>query len=196
MRPINTDATVVWEGRFQPIHRGHVAYLQELSKLAPRIIVVVLNNELSTDPGRTSVAPSFSAVVDGHHTAERNPWPLWLRHRLVLETVRAEMPDCDVTVLAGHRLDLDWPFYTGLLPPNRFFATPMRDDFEDAKAETWQALGEHVRRIDVSHLPTISGTLVRERLDNRGRLDDLLCPSTLELLQPYLDSVTKTGGST
>ena len=110
--------------------------------------------------------PDFSRTVDAHHAAERNPWPLWLRHRMVVETLRAAFPEFGRSgaPLAGHRLDLDWQLYRELLPPDRIFAVPLRDDFEDAKAKAWTALGERVERIDVSHLPEVSGTLVRERL--------------------------------
>ena len=60
---------LVWEGRFQPIHRGHVAYVGELLRRAVSVTVVVVANELSH--GRSPV-PDFSRMVDAHHAAERN----------------------------------------------------------------------------------------------------------------------------
>ena len=178
---------LVWEGRFQPIHRGHVAYVGELLRRAVAVTVVVVANELSH--GRSPV-PDFSRMVDAHHAAERNPWPLWLRHRMVVETLRAAYPDevgaGRVQVLAGHRLDLDWDLYRGqLLPAERAFAVPLRDAFEDAKAAAWRSLGERVERVDVSGLPEVSGTLVRELLATGGELDRVLLPTTRRLLAEH-----------
>lgn len=178
---------LVWEGRFQPMHRGHVAYVGELLRRAVAVTIVVVANELSH--GRSPV-PDFSRLVDAHHAAERNPWPLWLRHRMVVETLRAAYPeavgDGRVQVLAGHRLDLDWELYRRqLLPGDRAFAVPLRDAFEDAKAAAWTSLGERVERVDVSHLPAVSGTLVRELLAAGGQLDRVLLPTTQRLLAEY-----------
>jgi D-3-phosphoglycerate dehydrogenase len=178
---------LVWEGRFQPIHRGHVAYVGELLRRAVAVTVVVVANELSH--GRSPV-PDFSRLVDAHHAAERNPWPLWLRHRMVVETLRAAYPEAvgagRVQVLAGHRLDLDWELYRRqLLPDDRAFAVPLRDGFEDAKAAAWTSLGERVERVDVSHLPAVSGTLVRDLLAAGERLDRVLLPTTQRLLAEY-----------
>jgi D-3-phosphoglycerate dehydrogenase / 2-oxoglutarate reductase len=178
---------LVWEGRFQPIHRGHVAYVGELLRRAVVVTIVVVANELSH--GRSPV-PGFSRQVDAHHAAERNPWPLWLRHRMVVETLRAAYPQAvgagRVQVLAGHRLDLDWDLYRRqLLPGDRAFAVPLRDDFEDAKAAAWVSLGERVERVDVSHLPDISGTLVRDLLAAGGELDPVLLPVTQRLIAEH-----------
>ncbi|WP_431783450.1 hypothetical protein [Streptomyces chumphonensis] len=175
---------LVWEGRFQPIHRGHLAYVGELLERGEKLTLVVVANETSTHT--TTPVPEFSQVVDGHHAAERNPWPLWQRHAMVRAAVRAVFPDRaeDVTVLAGHRLDLDWPLYQQLLPPDRVFAVPLRDDFEDAKAAAWTRLGERVVRLDVSHLPSVSGTLVRELMEGGKDLTDVLHPVTTAMLGP------------
>jgi len=178
------DRVLVWEGRFQPVHRGHVAFVRELVPRADRLVVVVVANETSDE--RASAVPAFSAVVDEHHRSEKNPWPLWLRHRLVQRTLAATFPDADITVLGGHRLDLDWPLYDRLLPEGRIFAVPTRDEFEDAKAAAWQELGQSVERIPVAHLPEVSGTLVRSTLADGQGLEELLEPVTYRELAPYL----------
>jgi cytidyltransferase-like protein len=187
---------VVWEGRFQPVHRGHVAYVGELLDLADTITLVVVANETSDRAPVASPVPDFSHTVDAHHADERNPWPLWLRHHMVTETLRSAFPDraADIRVLAGHRLDLDWPLYQQLLAPERVFAVPLRDDFEDAKAKAWTELGEQVTRVDVSHLPEVSGTLVRELLARGEDLDRVLLPRTRELIASYTADLAGTGG--
>lgn len=182
---MSQERVLVWEGRFQPIHRGHVAYVGELIPRADRLVIVVVANE--TSHGRNTPVPEFSATVDEHHGAEKNPWPLWLRHRLVQRTLASTFPDADITVLGGHRLDLDWPLYDLLLPAGRVFAVPTRDEFEDAKAKAWTSLGQQVERVEVGHLPAISGTLVRQTLASGQGLRELLEPVTYDLLLPHLD---------
>ncbi|MDR7303524.1 adenylyltransferase/cytidyltransferase family protein [Haloactinomyces albus] len=174
------STTFIWEGRFQPIHRGHVAYVRELLKLCDDLIIVVVANEVSEVS--SSPVPEFSAIVDEHHRSENNPWPLWQRRKLVSKTLTATFPEANITVLAGHRLDLDWNLYDQLLPPDRVFAVPTRDDFEDAKAEAWTSLGERVHRVDTSHVMSVSGTLVRERMQEGKELESVLEPITAELI--------------
>jgi len=180
MKTGRTLRHLVWEGRFQPIHVGHVAYVGELLARCDTLTVVVVANEVSV--GRSSPVPEFSALVDVHHVAERNPWPLWRRFDLVRRTLSGQYPNAPLRVLAGHRLDLDWPLWDELLPPGRIFATPNRDEFEDAKADAWTRLGQLVERVEVGHLPAVSATLVRERIRAGGPLADILHPATLEML--------------
>jgi hypothetical protein len=177
---------VVWEGRFQPIHRGHVEYVRLLLEQARRLWVFVVENELSTevvpDPSSLPV-PAFSSEVDRHHGAEKNPLPFWLRYRLVVETLSEELPGAPIVVWGGRRLDLDWPLYSRTLPPDRVFLTPLRDGFEDLKAAAWEALGEEVVRVDVSRLPAISATQLRAAIREGGDLSRVLCPSTERVLR-------------
>lgn len=176
--------TGIWEGRFQPIHRGHVAYVQLLLERCERLWIFVVENETSADvPGAASPAPAFTAEVDGHHGAEKNPLPFWLRYRLVVETLGDAFPGAQITVWGGRRLDLMWDFYARALPPDRVFLTPERDAFEDAKARAWAQLGERVERVDVSALPPFSATQLRERLRAGEDVADLLHPTTERLLR-------------
>ena len=177
---------VIWEGRFQPIHRGHVEYVRTLLQSANHLWIFVVENEVSKDvvaDSKSLPVPEFTAEVDLHHGADKNPLPFWLRYRLVKETLDSEFPDSPITVWGGRRLDLDWKFYDRAFPPNRVFLTPERDEFEDAKARAWNKLGEKVIRVDVGHIPPMSATQLRERLDSRDDVSEFLCPSTEGLLR-------------
>lgn len=179
---------VIWEGRYQPIHKGHVAYVKELLKHANHVVIFVVENCVSTELGDNFVSPvpKFTKIVDKHHRPEKNPLPFWLRYRLVKMTLQEEIGmDAPLTVWGGRRLDFLWDFYSKALPPNRIFITPKRDDFEDAKAAAWKTLGEEVVRLSVDNLPKISATMIRERVRNGKPTDDLLCPITEKLLKEY-----------
>jgi hypothetical protein len=181
----------IWEGRFQPIHHGHIGYIGTIMNYCERLWLFVVDNERSDSavPPVTSSVPWFSKIVDEHHCAEKNPLPFWLRLRLVQETVRAEFgANAPITVWGGRRLDFQWEYYSRAFPPDRVFLTPNRDDFEDTKARAWSELGEKVVRIDVEHLPKISATMVRAAQDIPSERDKLLHPRTVELLEEYRSS--------
>ncbi len=189
--------TGIWEGRFQPIHRGHVAYVELLLERCEHVWIFVVENETSASAGvRELPVPDFTAEVDGHHGAEKNPLPFWLRYRLVVETLRDRFPGAPLTIWGGRRLDLMWGFYARALPPDRVFLTPARDAFEDAKARAWLQLGERVERVDVSGLPPISATELRTRLRTGETVEDLLLPVTERLLREegYLDVLAAPAG--
>ena len=179
---------VIWEGRYQPIHKGHLAYIKLLLRHAEHLTIFVVENGRSTELGShfVSPVPEFTKIVDKHHSPEKNPLPFWLRYRLVIETIKSEIgDDAPVTIWGGKRLDFLWDFYSNALPPNRVFITPKRDGFEDAKAFAWKKLREKVIRIDVDHLPKISATMIRENVSKGKSTEELLCPETERLLKHY-----------
>ncbi|NVJ10637.1 adenylyltransferase/cytidyltransferase family protein [Myxococcus sp. AM001] len=170
---------VIWEGRFQPVHRGHLAYMRRLLELGERLWLFVVANETSAEVGGPLPVPEFTAVVDPHHRPEKNPLPFWMRYQLLVESVQHEFgPEAPIIVSGGRRLDLAWDLYKKLLPPDRVFITPQRDEFEDAKAEAWKKLGETCVRIDVSDLPKISATMIRDCIKEGRSPGELLSPYT------------------
>jgi hypothetical protein len=176
---------VVWEGRFQPIHLGHLAYVGLLLERAQHVWLWVVANEQSSevfDRPEDLPVPFFSHAVDPHHLPEKNILPFWLRYRAVVETIRAEFGDAPITVCGGRRLDLAWDLYEKILPPDRVFLTPDRDEFEDIKARAWDVMGEECHRVDVSALPKISATMVRDSIQKGLGLEGLLAPTTEKLL--------------
>lgn len=99
---------VVWEGRFQPFHRGHCEYVRRLLDYGERVWIYVVANEVSTevveDPSRLPV-PEFTRAVDPHHAPSKNVLPLWLRCLIVQRAVASEFgPDAPISVSSGRRL--------------------------------------------------------------------------------------------
>ncbi len=179
-------ANVIWEGRFQPIHRGHLAYVKLLLTYAEHLWIFVVENEVSRDVVQDQSylpVPDFTTEVDRHHGQEKNPLPFWLRYRLVQSTLREELPQAPITVWGGRRLDLAWPFYARAFPRERIFITPKRDAFEDAKAKAWTQLGERVMRVEVDQIPAISATELRNALRKGERTARFLCASIERLLK-------------
>ncbi len=181
----------IWEGRFQPIHKGHVQFIKKILTLADNVWIIVLANETSksTSISTKLILPSFTHEVDQHHRKEKNPYPLGLRLRMVQQTLRTVLSNDEldrVTIACGHRLDLDPTFYKSqLFPPERVFLTPTRDAYENSKAAFWRAFGETCIRVDVSDFPEVSATRVRRAIenDNQQEIGSLLYPKTIEILK-------------
>lgn len=184
---------VVWEGRFQPIHMGHILYIKKMLELADRVWIIVLANEISSDLDQKPnlISPVFTQEVDGHHRKEKNPFPLWFRFLAVESTLNVALQPEErsrVIVSAGHRLDLDPGFYKRhLLPPNRVFLTPTRDSYEDSKASFWEQFGETTIRLDVSGIPILSATMVRQAIEENDseKLSMYLHAETIKLLKEH-----------
>ena len=177
---------VMWEGRFQPMHKGHLSYIRLLLKLGKNVWITVNANEISTNvfKDKESIQDiEFTETVDFHHQPEKNLFPFWLRYKMAVAAIHEEFGlDAPITIMSGRRLDLAWDLYKNIFPPNRVFITPLRDEFEDAKANAWEKQGEAVYRVNVSHLPEVSGTMVREKLKSKENIEQLLMPSTIKLL--------------
>ena len=183
MEQLNRD-TIIWEGRFQPVHLGHIAYVRHLLTDGRPVWIYLVGNETSADaPELQSPVPNFTAIVDEHHRPGKNPLPFWLRYQLLVGTLRAEFGDrSDLFVWGGRRMDLHWPFTRAALPPRRSFLLSKKDDFEDAKAAAWAALGERVERIEDLDGPGFRATDFRAALSNGAPIDEFLSPHTLRLL--------------
>ncbi len=178
---------VIWEGRYQPIHKGHLSYIKTLLHFGKTVWITVNANELSHQVFKNPEDikdKKFSDIVDFHHQPSKNMFPFWLRYKMVNEAIKEAFGnEAPIMIMSGRRLDLAWDLYKNIFPPNRVFITPLRDDFEDEKAKAWSLQGETTYRIDVSNLPLISGTLVREKLEQKDKLHEWLMPSTIELLK-------------
>lgn len=178
---------IIWEGRFQPFHFGHLAYIKKIKNYAKNLWIIVLSNETSTEilgsPNKSPV-PEFTKEVDPHHKEEKNPLPHWIRFLIVKKSIEEEFgADSNIHVTMGHRLDLDWEYYKKNLPPDRVFFTPLRDGYEDSKAKAWKKLGEKCVRIDVSDLPVISATMVREHVNQGIDASHLLPVTAINILE-------------
>jgi len=178
---------IIWEGRFQPFHNGHLSYIKKLKEHGRNLWIVVLSNETSDEiigGAQNSPVPEFTKEVDPHHRIEKNPLPQWLRFMIVKKSVEDAFGlQSNIYITMGHRLDLDWNFYKKNLPAQRVFITPLRDSYEDSKAIAWNKLGEKCIRIDVSDLPDISATKVRESIKKGESIEDLVPLGAIEILK-------------
>lgn len=165
----------VWDGRFQPLHRGHVAVMgRVLEQCEAPLTVMVIQSSVAADGG------AYTREVDRHHAAARNPLSLWERYQMLDAVIEAEGWRERVRVLGILRPDLFWPQVRAFYPPRRFMVLTGKDEYERSKAGFWAGLGETCVTIDGSGLPTISASEVKARLRSGVDIAPLLHPATLD----------------
>ena len=177
--------TIIWEGRFQPIQKGHISYIRRLLSYGSPVWIYLVDNELSIDvPETQSPVPQFTKVVDHHHKSVKNPLAFWIRYQLLTATLRGEFGDRpDLFVWGGRRMDLHWSYVSSALPPRRRFLLSRKDEFEDAKAAAFGALGETVERIEDLDGPDFRATDFRAAVRSNAPIDEFLSPHTMRALE-------------
>ena len=177
---------LIWEGRFSPVHKGHLSAIEQMVALCECLWIIVVENKVGNL--NQSPVPFFTAVVNKHHAPPKNIFPLWLRVQMLQKAIKDRFPYQSIVVSFGPRLDLAWDFYKKILPPKRAFAVPCRDDFDEVKAKAWTTLGEQVCRIQCLEPASISATQVRAYLAENRALDTLVPKSVEKMARAFLDN--------
>ena len=177
---------LIWEGRFSPVHNGHLSVIEHIASLCEFLWIVVVENKIGNIS--KSPVPFFTEVVNKHHVPQKNLFPLWLRVQMLQKALKDRLQDQSILVSFGPRLDLAWDFYREALPSKRTFAVPFRDDFDDLKEKAWTTLGEEVCRIRCLEFSSISATQVRSYLAENKALDTLLPKSVEKMIREFLDN--------
>lgn len=168
----------VWDGRFQPPHRGHLAVIARILEQfdLPLVVLIIQSEEAASDD-------RYSQEVNRHHLAARNPLTLWERRRLLQLALADEVHGGRVEILGIPRPDLHWPLARSFYPARRFICLTGKDEYERRKATFWAGLGEETRLVDVSGIAAISATEVKEAIKCRGGWRDLLPTACLEYFE-------------
>ncbi|WGK68597.1 adenylyltransferase/cytidyltransferase family protein [Candidatus Haliotispira prima] len=177
---------LIWEGRFSPVHNGHLSTIEQMALQCECLWIIVVENKIG-DVNKSPV-PFFTEVVNKHHFPQKNIFPLWLRVQMLQKAVRDRFPSQFIVVSFGPRLDLAWNFYKEILPRKRTFAVPYRDDFDNLKETAWTTLGEEVCRIQCVEPSPISATQVRSYLSENRSLDVLLPGGIEKMIRKFLDN--------
>lgn len=167
----------VWDGRFQPLHRGHIAVIERIFTQFERdlTVMIIQSSEGSRD--------EYGDEVNRHHQLSRNPLTYWERVRL-LELSRARVPDgLKLRIQGIPRPDLYWDIAKPFYPPDRFLIVTGKDEYEQRKVHFWDRLGETTRLLDVSGIPKISATEVKTAIHTGQGWERFLPDGTLEFFR-------------
>lgn len=142
----------VWDGRFQPLHKGHVAVMQAIIRQFDTDLVVLI---IQSSEG---VRDEYGEEVNKHHKLSRNPLSFWERYQLIrLATQDLECAK-RIHIFGIPRPDLHWNIVRSFYPDNRFICLTGKDEYEQHKEQFWAGLGEKTRLVDITGIPTISAT--------------------------------------
>lgn len=154
-RKTHMSEIAVWDGRFQPFHKGHMAVIEAIiSQFHTHLVLMIIQSS----SGGTN---EYQKHVSGHHDPKRNPLTFWERYNLIKLALDASDVKDHVTILGIPRPDLHWSTIEPLYPDKRFICLTQKDDYERKKAKFWAALGETTRIVDTSKIDKISATALK-----------------------------------
>jgi cytidyltransferase-like protein len=158
-------------GRFQPFHRGHLAYLEAAAARCPRLLVGI------TSPDRAHLAPE--AEDGARHLPASNPFTY--TERLLMVSAAAEEAGIDVRVIPFPiGLPELWPDY---VPAGTTHFLRVLSPWGAAKRDRLRAAGQRVVEIDAPEGKGISGARVREAMRAGEAWEELVPPAVAAVLR-------------
>ena len=163
---------IVFTGRFQPLHNGHVKMLENIKRKYPDsnlIICIIRNSEnIKTDEEKGS----FHFHSQEKHIKKNNPLPNRIRFKLLNILIKSNPIFSKTVVLMRDRPDTDWAKSLQGLPKDRTIVLPSygKEEFDRQKCEYYKLKGEKLIFIDIDEDMQYSATAIREKLkkgDNR-----------------------------
>lgn len=153
---------IIYTGRFQPMHNGHLSLIKQLKKQYPNetiCIAVIKDTPLDTKT-------DFDHAADGMLSRERNPFDTQVTLTLIDRVLKAENLDNVLVTLMPRASVATWPIITALFDCERTWVFTQNqispDAWEDQKATFYQSMGDNVVRVPIQK--TIAGTLIRQAI--------------------------------
>lgn len=165
----SSSECAVWDGRFQPLHKGHVEFARAIIDYfdLPLVIMVIQSSESSSDD-------NYSKEVDRHHRLARNPLTLWERRVMLKLAIEEQGLSSRVEIVGIPRPDLFWSIASLFYPPNRFMCLSGKDDYERRKKTFWASLGERTKVVPTDGLTTVSASQVKAAIKEGGDWKSLI----------------------
>jgi nicotinamide mononucleotide adenylyltransferase len=176
---LDRTATLVWSGRFQPFHNGHLQALSEIITIADGrpVLVGVLVFERAEE--------QQSGPGDIREGREANPLSAYHRREMIDALIRAEGWAERVRAVCLPRTDIYWPIARDMLPDSRsicLMTGPIQDEFELRKFRQYRARQEDIVEVPSLHANGPRGTDIRAWIADGRDVSDHLPPA----IQAYL----------
>lgn len=159
----------IYTGRFQPLHRGHLAFLEQAKRLHPNaLLIICIIRNYAYNYSSSIVNSSFFKAYHEKELPENNPLPNWNRYYLLKLAIASNPVLCHNTeVIFRSRPELDWDDSLLDLPDNRIWLMGKneRDAGEKTKVQFYHDKHERIELVDVpQEFSKYSGTNIRNLL--------------------------------
>ena len=173
---------IIYTGRFQPIHKGHLSLIKHLRTEYPNqtLCIAVIKHILLEE--KTEFDRTSADIL----SLERNPFNTEITLSLINKALQAEGIDNTVVTLMPRASSATWDIIKALFDCERIWIFTKNqlcpDDWEDKKSAFFQSMGDKVIRISIDK--AISGSDIRKLILDRDydKLQLYLHPSTIETI--------------
>lgn len=177
---------LIFTGRFQPFHNGHLSIINKLCELYPYETICVA---IIKDAPLKEAKSEFDREVDIKLSKDRNPFKTDITLKLVTEILRNIKYDNVVTTLMPRASMETWNYITSLFDCDRIWIftqnTTGQDNWEDIKCKFYESRGEKVIRIPIEK--KIDGTTIRHAIKMReyDKLNKMVPKEILDYIKEH-----------
>lgn len=157
---------LVFTGRFQPLHSGHIEMLRAIKEQYPDdllIICIVRNTSREVKP---EIDNAFNVISRQKQKKNNNPLPNWERYMLLkLAVENDDVLKRNTAIIFRERADISWKKSVADLPDDRIFILPSekRDEFDIQKHKFYRDINERVKTVSYGK-KHVSATDIRNKL--------------------------------
>ena len=159
------DNMLIFTGRFQPFHNGHLYLLDKLRKIYPNetiCLAIVKDFKVSTKT-------SFDILANTALSKERSVLSAEDTLKLIQKVIRLRQYENVISTLMPRASDESWHIIDSMFDSNRTWVFTKRtdgvDDWEKTKMEYYCSKGEKAVMIPISK--DLSGTDIRIKLKRK-----------------------------
>lgn len=176
---------IIYTGRFQPFHNGHLSLIHCLCTSYPEEIICLA---IIKDMPFFNIKSKFDEQADTMLSKVRNPLSSDVALVLVNRVIK-KLPYNNIVVTLMPRASLEsWGYITSLFDCDRTWVftknTTCQDEWEDEKCKFYKTQGEKVIRIPIEK--DIEGTIIRQAIKSH-EYDKLVTMVPAEVLEYIIE---------